>query len=185
MNCVVHPPESTRCGKNRSDAVVAESSSDGGVVVTTMSPRPLIVSRRPMTARSFAADCAGMVELEAIRRIPENGGVNAGKNSSMNRATWPDAGMVRDAAGPVDVPSNAVSWSVTAAAVSKVLVRAMPLLTAPVPLPARKLRRRSYRRGWPVDENSCCASKSARRDRSSARTRTHVENGPTPQACPA
>ncbi len=68
---------------------------------------------------------------EAILRIPENGVVNVGKNSSLNRATWPDAGRVRDSVSPVAEPSSAVNSSDTTVAVSDVLVRAMPLRTEP------------------------------------------------------
>ena len=121
MNWVVQPPESTKWGKNKSDAVGAAFSSAGGVVVTRMSCRWLIASRSPTAAMSGA--------VEAILRIPENGVVNAGKNSSMNRAMWPDAGMVSDSGSPVTAPSRSVNSSETVVGAPDVLVRAMPLRT--------------------------------------------------------
>ena len=89
--------------------------------MTRMSCRWLIASRSPTAAMSGA--------VEAILRIPENGVVNAGKNSSMNRAMWPDAGMVSDSGSPVAVPSRSVNSSETVVGASDVLVRAMPLRT--------------------------------------------------------
>ena len=67
--------------------------------------------------------------VEAILRLPANGVVNAGKNSSMNRATCPDAGMVSEAGSSVAVPSRSVNSSETVVGAPDVLVRAMPLRT--------------------------------------------------------
>ena len=121
MNWVVQPPESTKWGKNRPDAAGTAFSFTGGVVVTRMSCRWLIAKRSPTAAMLGA--------VEAILRIPENGVVKAGKNSSMNRAMWPDAGMVSDSGSPVAVPSRSVNSSETVVGASELLVRAMPLRT--------------------------------------------------------
>src|SRR5947208_333671 len=86
INCVVYPPPSTICGKNKSSEVGDADSSTGPVVVIRNSCLSLVRVRKPTTET--------LADVVLMRSTPLNGLVRDGNRSLRNFAVWPEPGIV-------------------------------------------------------------------------------------------